>query len=191
MSAIFQCHCNTPVSPADTQGCSWGQAVPSHSSCWAGRAPQAQGWLLALCRESSWDAAGVPPNLVLPERNFFLLEAELNHAWDVAWVCNLCFFPQEQPLCSLLLSFRRWHPFQVTLQLLGKVFGRLCLCHSSHSERFWVSLMVCIPDLFIRKIENREAPNPSTPEIKSGHGDRGQRDKWCPPGKGDAGGLSQ
>lgn len=27
--------------------------------------------------------------------------------------------------------------------------------------------MVCIPDLFIRKIKAREAPNPSTPEIKS------------------------
>lgn len=70
-------------------------------------------------------------NLDLLERNFFLLQRDLNRGLDAAWVCNMGgFFPHEKPLCPPS-SFRRWHPLQVTLQLLGKVFSKLCLCHSS------------------------------------------------------------
>lgn len=46
-------------------------------------------------------------NLDLLERNFFLLERDLNSGLDVDWVGNMFwfFFSQEKPLCSFPCPF--------------------------------------------------------------------------------------
>lgn len=87
----------------------------------------------------------------LLERNFFLLRRSLSRGLDVGLQYGV-FFPQEKPLYSPPASFWGWYPLQVTLQLLGKVFAKFCLCHSSLPwSGLGVSLVARIPDLFIRK----------------------------------------
>lgn len=110
--------------------------------CWPG-----------CCRVCANKGAEMQPesfaNPDLLERNFFLLRRNLSCGLGLQYGV---FFPQEKPLCSPLTSFWRWYPLQATLQLLGKVFAKLCLCHSSLPwSSLGLSLMARIPGLFIRK----------------------------------------
>jgi len=92
-------------------------------------------------------------NLDLLERNLFLPERDLTEGLELAGVCNVGFLSPERSPCAPL---PRCSGGGTCSRSPRGCWGRFLASHASpvHPplEQFGVSLVACIPDLFLREI---------------------------------------